>query len=105
MEIKRSLVFKHYKEFAEASNIADPASNQMLYRGIRELKLCISEVQVNGLKCFAFDPRAVYQECIQLGYDSPEFALEGYKKETEIVDDRPFDPSEFQNTEEAPFLA
>ena len=74
-------------------------SNQRLYRGIRELKLRIAEAQVNGCDCFAFDPNAVYKECIQLGYENPSFALEGYRKENEMVDDRPFDTLEFQTIE------
>ena len=63
------------------------------------MKLRIAEAQVNGCDCFAFDPNAVYKECNQLGYENPSFALEGYRKENEMVDDRPFDTLEFQTIE------
>jgi hypothetical protein len=62
---------------------------------MRELKLCISEVSLKGCESFGFDLQALYQECIQRGYDHPDFAVGGFKKESDIVDDHSFVISEF----------
>ena len=45
---------------------------------------------VDNNKGMGFVPEKLYQECIQRGYEHPDYTLKGFKKEAEHVDHTEF---------------
>ena len=53
------------------------------------------ELKVDNNHGFGFDLQALYQECIQRGYELEQFAIEGFTKKKDVIDTREFDLSSF----------
>ena len=65
------------------------ADNPLFYGGdIPFLK--IDDITVNNNRGMGFVPNKLYQECLQRRYEHSDFALEGFRKEEEPIDNTAF---------------
>ena len=85
-KIKRREIYEAFQAFARKEGVEKPWSAHAFYQSIRSLKLNIDDVTLNNNKAMGFNPKRLYQECIQRGYEHPDFTLNGFKKEEEHVD-------------------
>ena len=95
LRVKRKVFYDQYKTYAEEQCKRHPRSAHSFYQSIRELKLARMELKVDNNHGFGFDLQALYQECIQRGYELEQFTIEGYKKKKDVIDTRIFDSFSF----------
>ena len=90
LKMKRRDMYLAFQEYAKAEGIDKPVSAQSYYTQIKSLKLKIDDITVNNNRGMGFVPNKLYQECLQRRYEHSDFALEGFRKEEEPIDNTAF---------------